>query len=543
MRTFAQKPKATQQADAATSATPDRARLGQTRDVHSILHVQRTIGNHTEQRMLQTKPDGLEAVSSATASGHFGHDFSRIPVFSTDRTSRPQPSSPLATEPLPAAVQAKLVVGQANDPLEHEADRIADQVMRMPAPPRTARGATLQRKCAACEEEARSVPLRAKHYVLESSGTEAPAAVDEVLRSAGEPLDAQARTFFEPRFGRDFSQVRVHANDRAARSAQSIGALAYTVGPHIAFAAGQYAPGGERGRHLLAHELAHTVQQGQSRIQLRPGADQQGVTGLVDRPEEFDEIEASAIEVAGPIEQRVQRSATWKGATVHETLNMAEIAISGDSPVTRPLLNGTKLVTLADGAGAIKVPGVTTSPLPSTDPASNWMAKVDTVPAQEGGSDETVLGPGPWTKVVTKAAAGGVTGLAPCTGAGNSTFTVHGKPSDDAVYKANRRHENRHVADQKDAFDDAIGKWDKKLQDAKTADTAFTGASAADATAALWTAMGNTPEKAGSSFRSIASAKGTAFHGTADGGPMSLSTPVSNADCSTSAIDVTNPMP
>jgi hypothetical protein len=506
--------------------------------------LQRTIGNQAVLRLLQAKSDGLEAASDATASGNFGHDFSRIPVFSTDSTSRPQPSSPPATEPLLAAMQMKLVVGQANDPLEHEADRIADRVMRMPAPLRTASGATLQRKCAACEEEERSGTLRAKqHYVRESSGTQAPAVVDEVLRSAGEPLDAPTRDFFEPRFGRDFSQVRVHANDRAAKSAQSIGALAYTVGPHIAFAAGQYAPGGDRGRHLLAHELAHTIQQGHSRIQRHPDALQQGRVGLVDSPEESDEIEAGPTEVAGTTEQRIQRAATWKGATVHETLNSAQITFGGGDPVTRPLLNGTKLVTLADGAGAIKVPGVTTQPLPSTDPKATWMAKVDTVPAQEGGSDETVLGPGPWTKVVTKVAAGQVLGLPACTGAGNSTYTEHGKPSDDAVYKANRRHEDRHVADQKDAFDDAIGKWDKKVQDAKAADTAFNGASAADATAALWTAMGNTPENAGRAFRSIASTKGTAFHATAAGGPMSLSNPVSNADCSTSGADVTNPMP
>jgi hypothetical protein len=525
MHTFAQKPKTTQQITPEKSTVPSRAHFGQSPEVSSI-------------------SDGLEAGRNATVSGHFGHDFSRIPVFSTDRTSRPQPSSPLATGPLPAAMQAKLVVGQANDPLEHEADRIADQVMRMPAPLRTASSATLQRKCAACDEEARSDgTLRAKHSVPESTRTEAPAVVDEVFRSAGEPLDAPTRAFFEPRFGRDFSQVRVHTDDRAARSAQSVGALAYAVGPHIAFAAGQYAPGGDRGRHLLAHELAHTVQQGHSRIQRRPGADQQGVAGLVDRPEESDEIEAGAIEVAGPIEQRIQRSATWKGAAVHETLNMAEIAITGGAPVTRPVLNGTKLLIPADGAGAIKVPGVTTMPLPSTDPAATWMAKVDTVPAQEGGSDETVLAPGPWTKVATKVQAGAVTGLAACSGAGNSTFTAHGAPSDDSVYKANRRHENRHVADQKDAFDDAIGKWDKKVQDAKTAGTTFTGASAADATAALWTAMGNTPAKAGSSFRTVASAKGAAFHATADGGPMTTSNPVSNADCSTSAVDITNPMP
>lgn len=222
---------------------------------------------------------------------------------------------------------------------------------------------------------------------------------------------------------------------------------------------------------------------------------------------------------------------------------MAEIAIIGDAPVTRPVLNGTKLLVPADGAGAIKVPVVTTMPLPSTDPAATWMAKVDTVPAQEGGSDETVLAHGPWTNVATKVQAGAVTGLAACSGAGNSTFTAHGNPSDDSVYKANRRHENRHVSDQKDAFDDAIGKWDKKVQDAKTAGTTFTGASAADATAALWTAMGNTPARAGSSFRTVASAKGAAFHVTADGGPMTTSNPVSNADCSTSAVDITNPMP
>jgi hypothetical protein len=165
------------------------------------------------------------------------------------------------------------------------------------------------------------------------------------------------------------------------------------------------------------------------------------------------------------------------------------------------------------------------------------------VPAQEGSGDETVLGPGPWTKVVTRVAAGGVTGLAACTGAGNSTFTVHGKPSDDAVYKANRRHEDRHLADHKDAFDDAIGKWDKKLQDAKDKGSEFTGASAAEATAALWAAMGNTPNNAARNYRSQGFAKGAAFHATAAGRPMSLSNPVSSPDCSTSAADVTNPMP
>ncbi len=542
MRTFAQKPKPTQQAAPATSTILGRAHLRHSPDVGSIHHLQRTIENQAVLQLPQAKSDGLEGVSNATASGHFGHDFGRIPVFSTDRTSRPQPSSPLATEPLLAAVQAKLVVGQANDPLEHEADQLAEQVMRMSAPSPTASGVALQRKCAACEQEELGETLRAKqHDGRESSGAEAPAIVAEVLHSPGQPLDAQARAFFEPRFGRDFSQVRIHADGRDAKSAESIGARAYTVGRHIAFAEGQYAPGGDRGRHLLAHELAHTIQQGHSHIRRSRGDIQQGVTGLVESPEQLDEMETGPIEVAGAIEQRIQRSAAWKGATVHETLSVAEIAFGGDSPVSWQQLNGISLKTVADADGAVKLPGITTQPLPSTDPAATWMAKVDTVPAQEGSDDETVLRPGPWTKVVTKAQAGRVTGEAACAGAGNSTFTATGSPSDDAVYKANRRHEDHHVADDKVAFEDEIGKWDKKLEDAKTAGTAFTGASEAAATAALWTAMGNTPKNAARAYRSLSFTKGGAFHGTAAGGKMSLSNPVANANCSTSGADVTNP--
>src|SRR5262249_43839376 len=154
----------------------------------------------------------------------------------------------------PGAIQPKLVIGEPDDPLEHEADRIADQVMRMPVPVRVDGGATLQPKCAGCEEAEPGEKLQAKrHDSRGSSNTEASPLVNEVLRSAGEPLDASARAFFEPRFGRDFSQVRVHVDNRAAESVQSIEALAYTVGQHIVFAPGQYAPGSDHGGRLLAH--------------------------------------------------------------------------------------------------------------------------------------------------------------------------------------------------------------------------------------------------------------------------------------------------
>jgi len=128
----------------------------------------------------------------------------------------------------------------------------------------------LQRKCACggsgssggeCEE------CRKKEMTLQrrASGNSAPNTVPpivyDVLRSPGQPLDATTRAFFEPRFGHDFSKVRMHTDEPAAESALSVNALAYSVGHHIVFDRRQYAPGTVTGRHLLAHELAHVVQQ------------------------------------------------------------------------------------------------------------------------------------------------------------------------------------------------------------------------------------------------------------------------------------------
>ncbi len=88
-----------------------------------------------------------------------------------------------------------------------------------------------------------------------------PPIVHEVLRSPGQPLDPATRAFMEPRFGHDFGPVRVHTDARAAQSAQSVNALAYTVGRDVVFDAGQYAPHTREGKSLMAHELTHVVQQ------------------------------------------------------------------------------------------------------------------------------------------------------------------------------------------------------------------------------------------------------------------------------------------
>src|SRR4029077_9193611 len=88
-----------------------------------------------------------------------------------------------------------------------------------------------------------------------------PPIVHEVLEAPGQPLDVQTRAFMEPRFGHDFGHVRVHTDVKAADSARAVNALAYTVGRDIVFGAGRYAPDKSEGRGLVAHELAHVLQQ------------------------------------------------------------------------------------------------------------------------------------------------------------------------------------------------------------------------------------------------------------------------------------------
>src|SRR5688572_21060197 len=79
-----------------------------------------------------------------------------------------------------------------------------------------------------------------------------PPIVHDVLRSPGKPLDAQSREYFDPRFGHDFSQIRIHSDEQAAESARTVNAHAYTVGRDVVFGAGQYRPTTTAGRRLLA---------------------------------------------------------------------------------------------------------------------------------------------------------------------------------------------------------------------------------------------------------------------------------------------------
>jgi Domain of unknown function (DUF4157) len=154
-------------------------------------------------------------------------------------------------------LQTKLRISEPVDEYEQEADRVGEQIVRMPEP-------TVK----VHNERSSRAPLAQRRVSEGGVGlTETPSIVHGVLSSLGQPLDAATRTFFEPRFGHDFSHVRIHADARAAESARSVNALAYTVGRDVVFGVGQYAPGTAAGQQLLAHELTHTIQQQSAPLQ------------------------------------------------------------------------------------------------------------------------------------------------------------------------------------------------------------------------------------------------------------------------------------
>ena len=158
-------------------------------------------------------------------------------------------------------LQRKIAIGSFNDSLEQEADRVAEHVTRMPDPELSIAPAPsqLSRKCTACEAE-EVEKLRRNAAGKAESATDASASVHGAMRSPGRSLDAATRRFFEPRFGYDFSKVRVHLDATAQQSAQDVSADAFTVGHHIVFGAGLFAPETRAGRQLIAHELTHVVQ-------------------------------------------------------------------------------------------------------------------------------------------------------------------------------------------------------------------------------------------------------------------------------------------
>lgn len=204
--------------------------------------------------MLHTDAEEIKAGLTGMTLARFGRESSRNAV------------NPQAL----GAIQAKSAINTPGDDYEQEADRVSEPVMRMPEQP-------LQRACACAGSSPRcrsqteqprqnTERLQTKH-VRESDAddvSEAPSDVDEEVQKAvdgGAPMPEPLRDFFEPRFGHNFSQVRIHTGQMAESASQSLRAVAFTFGSNIFFNSGQYRTNTGSGLGLLAHELAHVIQQ------------------------------------------------------------------------------------------------------------------------------------------------------------------------------------------------------------------------------------------------------------------------------------------
>ncbi|MGF2414588.1 MAG: eCIS core domain-containing protein [Ferruginibacter sp.] len=160
-------------------------------------------------------------------------------------------------------IQPKLTINNPGDKYEQEADAMADKVMRMEQPGiRLKSIATdfVQRKCVHCEEKDKKLQRKEINNKEPSADSNLERYIGN-LSSGGKPLPGEVRDFYEPRFGYDFGNVRVHTDAGAAKSAKSIHALAYTAGNSIVFNNEQFSPNTDSGKKLLGHELTHVIQQ------------------------------------------------------------------------------------------------------------------------------------------------------------------------------------------------------------------------------------------------------------------------------------------
>ncbi len=204
------------------------------------------------------------------------HSFSKEAVAACSLKTTPR-ACPFgsACHACPTKIQEKLAINEPGDVYEQEADRVAERAMRTSS----SLGGIIssfhdkkqiKHKCVVCEmkkekeEDHKQLNIR-RRLSTASSLEDSEEIADEIHNirlSGGVALDTSTKNFMESRLDYDFGGVRIHTDEKAARSADSVNALAYTVGNDVMFGPGQYQPSTLQGRRLLAHELTHVVQQG-----------------------------------------------------------------------------------------------------------------------------------------------------------------------------------------------------------------------------------------------------------------------------------------
>lgn len=199
--------------------------------------------------------------------------------FATEGNRRFLPKSKISLSISQPIIQTKLFIGKSDNQYEVEADRIADQVVSMPNSnviSNTQSGPIIQKKCASCSEEKKIQKKSLSETIspivqrapdqTKTSGVATHDISSRINKSngSGHGMDRETKGFMESRFGTDFSSVRLHTDSNAKQLSNELSAQAFTVGNDIYFNEGKYQPSSHSGKHLLAHELTHSIQQRKS---------------------------------------------------------------------------------------------------------------------------------------------------------------------------------------------------------------------------------------------------------------------------------------
>ena len=279
-------------------------------------------------------------------------------------------------------IQPKLKIGAPNDRYEQEADRVADQVMRMPisgsvhtqSPPQ------IQRMCSECEDEIQRQPEEEEEeeelIQTKSSTGNTPQMSSQTasgiqnIGGGGQPMSQTTRAFMEPRFSKDFSQVKIHDDSHANALASSINAKAFTYRNNIVFGAGQYQPESIDGRRLLAHELTHVIQQGSTASH-----------GTAIQREEHDEVPSPDAE-SPEVDTEIQRIRSLRMRLEDDTeVQTGTTFGQSPQPGTRPLSGtlfpefsnfGRTQIDLSSAAAELRLRGVMVYPGFYSDALATW---------------------------------------------------------------------------------------------------------------------------------------------------------------------------
>lgn len=303
-------------------------------------------------------------------------------------------------------IQPKLKIGDPNDKYEQEADRVADEVMRMPdsevigatgaQPPMGNGTPAIQRMCSDCAQEEETLQRKPNQatfeppkisslsnvYSPQSLGSNSETRLQrqemeeeeeplqmkqessttptvtpgieagiQSLEGGGQPLSQSEQAFFEPRFGHDFSQVRVHTGPQANVAAKTLQAKAFATGNHIVLGAGQYSPATTQGRKLLAHELTHTIQQSTESTLLMRQTDEFNSGEMHEEDDDFESDFDDAEDGLDPDIDIDEQKPLYTGRKVGEWGHAWKNDLIAKKQIKKPRVDSTEALAIAIEAG------------------------------------------------------------------------------------------------------------------------------------------------------------------------------------------------